>query len=287
MKLLITDLDNTLYDWVTYFSQSFREMAICSAEVLDIPLDQVLDEFRVVHQSYHNSEQPFALFEIATVQQRYGHLKRSELKRELDRPLHAFNKKRKQCLRLYPNVESTLQELNQRGLKIVGHTEAIAINAYYRLRFLNIDHLFTRLYAIDGQVAPHPDAQREAALAPPPGFLRLVPVTERKPNPDLLLDICAKEGVQINDAVYVGDSLTRDMSMAKIAGVKAIWASYGLEYEKNLWDLLVRVTHWSKDDVEREERLRREFNNVQPDLTVQDFSELLKIEWSNATDNRC
>lgn len=283
MKLLITDLDNTLYDWVTYFANSFGVMAKCLAETLDIPIDQVLDEFKTVHQWYHNSEQPFALFEIASVRERYGHLQRADLKRQLDSAMYKFNKKRREHLCLYPNVEDTLLRLHRRGVRIVGHTEAIAVNAYFRLRFLKIDKLFTRLYAIGGHVKPHPEPERELALAPPPDFLRILPVSERKPNPALLVDICAQEGFAIDDAVYVGDSLTRDMSMAKFAGVKAVWAAYGLEYEKSLWDFLVRVTHWSTEDIEREARLRTEFKDVLPDATIRDFGELLSLEWESTT----
>ena len=45
-----------------------------------------------------------------------------------------------------------------------------------------------------------------------------------KPDPDVLLEICHTEGVQTYDAAYVGDSIARDMLMAKRAGVFAIWA---------------------------------------------------------------
>jgi phosphoglycolate phosphatase-like HAD superfamily hydrolase len=190
--------------------------------------------------------------------------------------LHEFNSTRAKTLRLYEGVASTLSELRDRGVTIVGHTEAISVNAFYRLRKLGIDHFFEKLYALDGFVRPHPKGAPEGA-SPREGFIEKVPPSERKPNPTLLLDICSRLGVTANDAVYVGDSLTRDISMAKQAGVLAVWAKYGTQYDRSLWGALVRITHWSDDDVRREEELRHRFANVEPDLTINAFTEVLPI----------
>lgn len=275
MKLVITDLDNTLYDWVTYFSLSFRAMAERLSALLNTPLDKLLGEFKAVHQKHHNSEHPFALLEIATVRERFGDLPPSQLKSVLDDALHEFNRQRRATLHLYPGVMDTLNALRAQEVVLVAHTEAVVANAYFRMRLLGIAELFKHLYAIEGSVTPHPIPDRGQALAPPPGLLRVVPRSERKPNPRLLLDICARENVDPKDAIYVGDSLTRDMSMAKAAGVRAVWAKYGTEYDRELWDLLVRITHWSDEDVQREEDLRKRFSEVTPDVTIESFSELL------------
>ena len=91
----------------------------------------------------------------------------------------------------------------------------------------NIAQYMTRLYALDGPLLPHPIPGREEEHAPPSSIVRAIPRSERKPNPALLLDICSREGVRPADALYVGDSLTRDISMAKRAGVRAVWHAYG------------------------------------------------------------
>jgi FMN phosphatase YigB (HAD superfamily) len=44
--LVITDLDNTLYDWVTFFAQSFQAMAAELEPILELPADAILDEFK-------------------------------------------------------------------------------------------------------------------------------------------------------------------------------------------------------------------------------------------------
>lgn len=277
MKLLITDLDNTLYDWVTFFARAFDAMTRALEPIVGVSREQLLDEFKTVHQRYGNSEQPFAVLELPSVQARFHTKDRTELKIAVDAALHAFNSERKRTLALYPSVQNTLQTIRRRGVRIVGHTEAIAVNAVYRLRCLKVDEFFAHLYVLDGDALEHPDPDRGVTLEVPPGFIHAVPRDERKPNPKLLLDICQSEGVEPRDAWYVGDSLSRDIAMAKDAGVVAVWAKYGTEYDRELWNILVRVTHWTAEDVRREELLRSRAAHVAPDFTVSSFGELLKI----------
>jgi phosphoglycolate phosphatase len=277
MKLLITDLDNTLYDWVTYFANSFQAMVRALANTLSVSEEKLLDEFKGVHQRYGNSEHPFAILELPSVRERFSDLSRAELLEALRVPLDIFNNVRDERLRLYPGVRETLEVLRKEHVLVVGHTEAIAVNAYSRLRKLGVVEYFHHLYALEAQLEPHPDPNREVARQPPPGLISLVPSRERKPNPALLIDICKKEGIHLSEACYIGDSLTRDVSMAKGAGVTAVWARYGTQYNRELWDILVRVTHWTDEDVKREAELRTLSKHVQPDYTIDRFADLLKL----------
>jgi phosphoglycolate phosphatase-like HAD superfamily hydrolase len=275
MRLLITDLDNTLYDWVTFFALSFRAMVKSLAEITAISEEALLDDFKAVHQKHGNSEYPFAILELPLLRAKYSGYSDQEVLVAVDGALHEFNRVRAQTLRLYDGVAETLERLRNDGVIIVGHTEAITVNAYYRLKKLQIDHVFSKLYSLDGFVRPHPKG--EADRLPPAGLVEGVPLSERKPNPRLLLDICKRLDVSPKEAVYVGDSLTRDVSMATEAGVLAVWAKYGTLYDRSLWSVLVRITHWSDEDVRREEELRHRFGNVHPDLTINAFSDVLPL----------
>jgi phosphoglycolate phosphatase len=282
MKLLITDLDNTLYDWVGFYAPAFDAMADALVEHLGVPKEQLLDEFKTAHQGYANSEQPFAVLELPSVQERYSQLSRAERAVELDSVLHAFNSVRRKHLALYPGVEDTLRSLRSRGIIVVGHTEAIVENAYYRLSHLGIADYFTRLYALRGVSVEHPEPSRAAALKPPPGFVHVLPPEERKPNPRLLLDICRREKVDARDCWYVGDSLTRDITMAVQAGCVAVWARYGTNVDPAAWQKLVRITHWTKETVARDEELRRAADGIEPDYTIDSFAELLSLASNSA-----
>jgi hypothetical protein len=57
-KLLITDLDNTRYDRVTFFTASFRSMVTELTSMLETSEDNLLEESKSIHQRYGNSEQP-------------------------------------------------------------------------------------------------------------------------------------------------------------------------------------------------------------------------------------
>lgn len=76
--------------------------------------------------------------------------------------------------------------------------------------------------------------------------------------------------------VYVGDSLTKDVGMAVSAGVMSVWARYGTTYDRALWELLVRVTHWTAEDAVRESQLRR-LSVGSPDVIIDSFSEVLPL----------
>jgi phosphoglycolate phosphatase-like HAD superfamily hydrolase len=276
-SLLITDLDNTLYDWVSFFAQSFRAMVDKLVDVTGTDRQQVLGEFKAVHQRYGNSEQPFAILELPSIARRFPGVSRQELLATLSEPLRAFDATRDRTLRLYDGVQSTLDEFHRRGVRIIGHTEAIGVNAYSRLRRLGLLQYFTRLYVLEGHLLPHPDPSREPDDLLRSELLRQVPRAERKPNPELLGDICRREGVPINATWYVGDSLTRDMAMAKDAGAVAVWARYGTHYDASLWNTLVSVTHWTPEDVAREAALKARHALVKPDYILDAFSQLLEI----------
>lgn len=275
--LLITDLDNTLYDWVTFFARSFTAMVDALVDGLGIDRDQLLAEFHSVHQRFCNSEQPFAVLELPCIRERFGPLGRLALKEKLEAPLHAFNSERKKTLALYESVAETLAALQEADIAIVGHTESIKANAYYRLARLGIVDRFQRLYVPDSNYPGHPDPERASELRPPEGFVHVLPPGSRKPNPEVLLKICSHEGVAPEEVCYIGDSLTRDVSMAKAAGATAVWARYGTTYDPRHWDILVRVSHWSEEDIRRETALKKQQGMIQPDFTIDSFDELLPI----------
>lgn len=277
LKLLVTDLDNTLYDWVGYYATAFSAMARELAVLVGVPLDQLLDEFRAVHRRYRNTEQPFAALELPSVLRAFGSAPRCEMAAHLQGPFQAFNAMRDRHLVLFSGVAETLRTLHGAGVTIVGHTEAKAVNATYRLRKLGIERYFDRLYAFAGTTDAHPDPRRWGDLGARDGLLRRVPPEERKPNPTLLLDICAREGVRPADAFYVGDSLVRDVTMAKAAGVRAIWARYGSEVDPAHWDVLVRITHWSEGDVAREAGQRQRADQIAPDHIIDSYGELVPL----------
>ena len=64
--------------------------------------------------------------------------------------------------------------------------------------------------------------------------------------------------------------------MANGAGLHSAWARFGALYNNALWLQLVRVTHWTEADVEREERLTEQAHGTKSDCIVDKFSDLIR-----------
>ena len=277
MKLLITDLDNTLYDWVSFYSQSFSAMAEELSKEINVPLDILLSEYKVIHQRFGNSEKPFATLELPSVISYFGTNDKILLQKKLTRVFSAFSSKRNHALKLYPTVRDTLNILRARGVKIVGHTESLEYNSLYRLYKLDVIDFFDHLYTIEDNHNLHPNPKNAKVISVKDDFIIRLSSAESKPNPKLLEHICLTENVDIKDAVYVGDSITKDISMAKSIGMKAVWARYGRQFAPELWEILVKITHWTDKDVEREEQLKESFSRVKPDYSINSFAEILDL----------
>jgi FMN phosphatase YigB (HAD superfamily) len=274
VELLITDLDNTLYDWVSFFAPALRAMTIEAARILGVSEERVIDDLRVVHQYYGTSERPFALLDALIVAERLPTRTRQERAAFLDQAFHAFNRERKQALQLYPGVRETLARLNER-CTVVAHTESSAVNAMFRLTKLELTASFQRVYVSADRDLAHPYPERVPDVSGISEKLRILRPTERKPDPQIVRDICCDMGVETNRCVYVGDSLSRDVLMAKHAGASAVWARYGTSFAAEHWAQLVRVTHWTAEDVQRDEEARRELGTVAPDIVIDRFEALL------------
>ena len=65
---LITDFDNTLYDWFHMWHQSFAAMLREVERISGIARSELLPQIRAVHQKYGTSEYAFLLEEVPALQ---------------------------------------------------------------------------------------------------------------------------------------------------------------------------------------------------------------------------
>ncbi len=276
-KYIITDLDNTLYDWVTFFSKSFSAMLQKLTKILDIDESTLICEFKELHQKYHSIERPFTMLELPSVKLKYKDKSNLELLDSLNEASHSFNSMRKKTLCLYETVIETFIELERKNYKIFGCTESSIETGYYRLVKLGIASKFKRIYFIDSNYEGHPDPERRTLLEPSQDLLIQIPNNLKKPDPQILEYICQRENIEKTQVIYVGDSLLKDIYMANQAGIASVWARYGTSYDPGLWDVLVKVTHWTNEDVIREKELRNNIKEIIPDFTINSFDQLLQI----------
>lgn len=276
VRLIITDLDNTLYDWYASFVPAFYAMVDEAIKIIDVEKEQLLDELKVIHTRYHNTEQPFSILETPSVERRFPNSTSLERHNLLSPAFKKFSEVRKAKLHLFPGIRETLSEIRARGCMVAGYTEAVVENSLYRLSLLDLVSIFHRLYVPESRSPQHPDPARPLLHTQYPGFVKLLPRGHRKPDPAVLEDICKDFRVGVTETLYIGDSMTRDISMAVMAGTHSALAAYGGKCPADLWDKLVRITHWTAHDVKLEERLREEFAGVRPEVELSTFSDLLK-----------
>jgi FMN phosphatase YigB (HAD superfamily) len=277
VSLLICDLDNTLYDWVSFFSNAFYRMVEVAAPLLDSDEAGLLDELRTVHRKYHNSEQPFALLETEAALRKFPSMSRRDRYRELDPAFHAFNSARKEYLQVYPGVVETLEAAKSAGAIVVAHTEATTVNAEYRLNKLGLSRFFSRLYALEHSGEEHPTLEQTVRFEGV-GYVQALRLADRKPDARVLRDILRDVAVSPRRALYVGDSISRDIGMANAAGVYSAWARYGTLYEEEHWQRLVRISHWTEEDVRRARDASERYGKAVPNFTLERrLDELLEL----------
>ncbi|CAM2009218.1 HAD family hydrolase [Acanthopleuribacter pedis] len=274
IDLVITDLDNTLYDWVHFFTASLYAMTQKAALILSVSEEQLLKELQKVHQRYHNTEHPFALLETETVKHYTKGLSRKKQMNALDEAFHAFNAVRNRELTLYQGVRQGLQRLVNSGVTVVGHTEATLPNAVFRLKKLGLTPFFHGLHAPAHGGLPHPKGPSPTTANQGIKIVTLPP-KQRKPDVAVLKGILDEWDAKPETSLYIGDSLIKDMSMAVEAGLASAWAKYGTHHPDEAWKKLVRISHWTEEDVAQAETLRMRYPNLEPDAVLdQSFEQI-------------
>lgn len=280
IRLLVCDLDNTLYDWFAFFVPSFYAMVDATVQVTECDREILLDDFREVHQRHHDSEHPFSLLETNTIQRLFPNSTKRQIAEALDPAFHAYNSKRKENLKLHRGVKRTLEILERSGIRLVAHTESKLYPVVDRLGRFDLARYFSRIYCRERSLSVHPIPENSANWLADFPMEKVVELSKHqsKPNTDVLLEICSKEDFKPEEAAYIGDSLARDMLMAKGAGVFAIWAAYGAKHDPDQYARLVRITHWTKEDVDREIELKEAAKKVKPDFVAEDsFTDILQV----------
>jgi phosphoglycolate phosphatase len=275
--LLVCDLDNTLYDWVGYFVPSFYAMVDVAVDIMSCDREQLLDDLREVHQRLGDSEQPFSLLETNTAKNVFQGHSTQTMMDELGPALKAFNSSRKRTLKLHEGVLDSLEALTRKNVTLIAHTESRLIGALGRLEHLGILKFFRKIYCRERSALGHPNPSvgKDWLGRFPLDRVRELSNHQTKPNPGVLAEICSTEGVPVEAAAYVGDSVARDMLMAKRAGVFAIWAAYGATHDPSHYSALVRVSHWTSEEIVREKQLQQDAKSVSPDYIARyRFSEV-------------
>lgn len=275
VNFVVTDLDDTIWDWLEMWYMSFGPYLDRIAKETGIDIGILTAEFKQLHQKYGTTEISFAYKELPSITEQHYHL--FEGSSELKNILHEYNSNKKNSLKTYDGVVDTLKYIKAKGTKIVAFTESNVFFTKYRIKHLELDGIIDAIYSPAGSAVPETvDIHySESFWEPQQTTIKTLPEDTRKPNKKILEAILNDFGASKENAIYIGDKLDRDIYMAQQAGMTSVHASYGHQIDGAKYELLVAVTHWKDEDVLRERNFKNQAVAVKkPDYTINQFEEL-------------
>jgi phosphoglycolate phosphatase-like HAD superfamily hydrolase len=271
-SLLITDVDNTLFDWQHMWYKSFSAMSNKAIEISGIDPDRYYYECSQLHQKHGTSEYSFVLSELPSFQKKYG----GSVREAMQPAIQEFRDSQARTLVLYPEVRETLDFLKNKGVTIAAFTESKAFYTHTRFKKLGLEEVVDFIYSPKDHVLP--EDRNPATEVLRHTRHRYTPEGETKPNPHILLSIIEELGFKPEEALYIGDNLLKDIFMAQQAGVTDVHASYGAaQHRTEEYDLLKKVTHWTMEMVEKEKKALRPGAVIPTYSAKKSFSEILNI----------
>lgn len=280
VTVLVTDLDNTLWDWFRAWHASFAAMLLRLSDMTGLAPSVLEGEIRRVHQLRGTTEYSLLLTELPSLRamQPAG----ADLMTIYDDVVHVLNSERKRRTQLYPGVMQTLTTIREHGVPVIGYTESIAFWTEWRIRTLGLDGVLDVLYSSPDHDMPSGITVEDIRTLPSDKYgLKSthhlhVPRGIEKPSPEVLACILVSRDQPAETTLYVGDSLMRDVAMAQGLGVIDVHARYGVVQDTEEYELLRRVSYWPDSQVS-EEREVVASGSVKPSYSIDSFSELLGL----------
>lgn len=196
IRAIVFDLDNTLVDFM-----AMKRQAIGAAinAMIDAGLKLSQEEIQQRIDAIYKEKG----IEFQNV---FDHLLYDEFQKVnykiLSAGVIAYRQAREAALSLYPHVYTTLIELLKMGMKLGVVSDAPAKEAWLRLTYLNLHHIFDHIVTFED-------------------------TGKRKPDPAPFEKILSLLQVPASEALMIGDWAERDMVGAAKVGMKTVFARYG------------------------------------------------------------
>ena len=268
--LVVTDVDNTIYDWVGLWAGAFSALLTSLAESTLRGREEWMKSAHAVHRRRHATECPSLLGDLAAAATWPASVDPAKV---LPAAAAAYRSYWDHHLTTYPGVREALGDLAAQGHVVVAYTEGDVSIAASRLARLGLAGTIRRVFGR----SPLPSAsepswatvstQRSCPIA-----MDFIPREDTKPNPTGLRTIIHMCDATPQTTVFVGDNLYKDVVMARTLGAGALWARYGTARVPEHVALLEHVAHWSSDLLiaERQTTLA----SATPDAVIDDPREI-------------
>ncbi len=213
IKAVIFDLDNTLLDF-----QKMKEYGVRAAigAMVEAGLDcDEEDAYGHIFEIYHKKGWEYQLIFDDFLKYKNGKVSN----KLLAAAVVAYRRAKESSLLVYPNVRRTLIHLIKHGIKIAVVSDAPSREAWMRIYYLNLHHVFDIVLTFDDTKA-------------------------HKPSPKPFKMALEQLEVKADEALMVGDWPERDVVGAKQVGIKSIFARYG-----DTSDIKNSGADWEVDDI--------------------------------------
>jgi putative hydrolase of the HAD superfamily len=226
VKAVIFDLDNTLLDFKKMKEQGVRAAIGAMIEAgLEYDEEKAYDEiFDIYHEKGWEYRLIFDDFLLNTIGKIDNKL--------LAAAIVAYRRAKEATLLVYPNVRKTLIHLVKHGIKIAVVSDAPSREAWMRIYYLNLHHVFDLVLTYDDSKV-------------------------HKPSPIPFKLALEKLKIKPEEALMIGDWPERDVVGASQVGIKTIFARYGdtVSVDKSGAD-------WEVDDIYEIVNIVDELNSV-------------------------
>ncbi len=221
VKAVVFDLDNTLVDFMAMKKQAIDASINAMKDAgLKLTRDDIQKRIDAIYKERGIE------FQNVFDQLLYDEFKKVDYK-ILSAGVIAYRRAREAALVPYPHVYMTLVELVKMGIKLGVVSDAPSREAWLRLTYLNLHHIFDHIVTFED-------------------------TGERKPNPAPFKKILQLLGVRGEESLMIGDWAERDVVGASKVGMKTVFARYGdtfgtvesnADYEVNDIAELIDIVH--------------------------------------------
>lgn len=271
--LLLTDLDNTVYNWVDFYAPCFRAMVHALSAKTGLAEEIITSQFREIFVHYGSVEYPYSVQKLKLCEG----LSDERVSELVTAGRVAFGRTKRRRLTPYLGVHETLRWAQANGIPVVAVTNAPWYLAWRRLWSLGLKGLFKGIAGAEAFEGEEGDRFVQAARLKQkgfePDFKRILIPRDLKPSPCMYQIVMEALNVKPSQTWIVGDSLAKDIAPALSIGATAVWAQYGCEYRQENWETILSITNWSKAKVD--EAILGPA--ISPSLTIRRFDELQTI----------
>jgi len=289
--LIVLDIDNTVFDWVTYYVTAMEALLAHVASIINCKAEDLASQSKRVFEKHGSIEYPFLIQELPAVMDFYQDDIDLMLQEAVEPGRQAFNNAARHLLIPYDGVNETLSRIRDQWpeASIVALTDAPRYVAMWKLNKLGLLPHFHAVYGLPDPKLPTNPRTKQVKVDQEilikhldrqdfhfTGRIRTLPDDYEKPGPKGLRTVLMDFDMEdyLDQILWVGDNLRKDVGLGRKLGVHTAWAEYGTRIPA---ELKKRLLAFSPDtNVHKNVALDPlSPDSPIPDVTLQRFEELL------------